>query len=108
MTTIFDGLASTINGVLGGSVTVLPGGIAPSYELRAMFRRDPVSVLGAEGSELVALRPLLHVPLDLAGDLRRGDVIQPGDGKSYKILSRDVTGSPASDAFQIFELEEVQ
>lgn len=105
MTDVFDGMAGVINSVLGDRVTVAPAMGAP-FDLHAIFREDPVEVLDDEGRGVLLMSPSLSVqkPDDVL--LTRGDVIQPPDGRSFKIVNGQPNGSPATDAFVIFELEE--
>lgn len=104
MTSIFDGMAGALNGVFGAPVLYLPRrGI--SRNVQSMFREEPVRVSDPDGAEIVTIMPLWRVPATLACDIARGDEIMPGNGKRYVIVNRQASGSPASDAFVVFELE---
>ncbi|MFN7051351.1 MAG: hypothetical protein ACK4NH_04465 [Gemmobacter sp.] len=43
----------------------------------------------------------------LVPELAKGDRIHPGNGRSYAVLNFEPTGSPATDAAVICELERV-
>lgn len=107
MTTIFDGLSSTLNSVLGAPVTIIPAGAAPSYVLHAIFRLEPFEDLREDGSALMRHLPTLSVPRDRLGDLAKGDRVQTGSGLIYELGAQQINGSPASDAFVTFNLREV-
>ena len=44
---------------------------------------------------------------DVLASLEEGDLIDPGDGKTYQFLFREESESPASDALIIARLEVV-
>jgi len=104
MTSIFDGIAGTLNAVFGDAVTWTPAG-GEAQTVQAVFRRQPVRVDGPDGSETLTELPSLKVQRPLAESLSWGDVISPGDGNTYAVRAGHPTGSPAADAFIIFELE---
>lgn len=105
MTSVFDGMAGIINGVLGDTVTVLPA-VGSSFDLAGIFREEPIEVLEADGRGVLIMSPTLSVQKPLSASLAKGDVIQPSDGRQFKVVNRQSNGSPASDAFVIFELED--
>jgi len=105
MTSVFDGVAGVLNSVFGAPVVYLPAG-GDASEIQSVFRNEPVEIEEEDGS-VVMLSASWRVPADLAVGVARGDRIQPGNGKTYKILSRIPQGSPAPDGFVLFELEDV-
>lgn len=106
MTSYFDGLAGLLTGVFGGSVSHTPPG-GSAVVIDAVFREEPVTVPGDDGRDVLILSPTLKVPADHAAGIVRGSGIAPGNGKTYEVLNGQPGGSPAADAFIIFELEEV-
>lgn len=106
MTGIFDGMAGVLNGVFGAPVTHYPAA-GGSAVLQGVFREDPVEVLADERGTILIEAPTLRLLRDDALSVARGDTIDPGRGKTYRVLNRLTAGSPASDGFWTFELEEV-
>ena len=51
--------------------------------------------------------PTLEVQKPTADDIARGDEIAPDDGNTYLVVARQHGGSPAGDAFVLFELEKM-
>ncbi|UWQ59962.1 hypothetical protein K3722_07480 [Leisingera caerulea] len=105
MTSFFDGMAGLLTGVFGGSVTHTPPGGGASV-IDAVFREEPVTVTGDDGRDVLIMAPTLKVPADHAAGIVRESEIAPGNGKTYRVLNGQSGGSPAVDAFMIFELEE--
>lgn len=103
---VFDGMAGVLGDALGTSVMHLPVQ-GQSSSIQAVFREGPVRVLDEDGGFVLTTFPSLKVQEPLAASLQRKDRIDPGNGKIYEILNSQPSGSPASDAFVIFELEEV-
>ena len=101
---IFDGVASLLNDALGGYVTHVPEGEA-SRVIWGVFRKDPISLPDDEGREILVLAPTLRVPAAAGESIQRGDVIIPQDGAQYQVMNSQPSGSPATDAFILFELE---
>lgn len=104
MAGIFDGITGLLVGVFGGSVTWTPTG-GSATEIDAVFREEPVRVPDEDGGEILIEFPTLRVQKPVANGLARGDLIAPGNGKTYTIGAPHGTGSPAADAFVVFELE---
>jgi len=103
---IFDGMAGILNGVFGDPVTHTPAGGAGTT-IQAVFREGPVQVLDDDSRVILSVTPTLKVQRPVDEALSRRDLIQPGNGKTYQIVNDQPNGSPASDAFVFFELEEV-
>jgi len=105
MSSIFDGLATTLTDILGETVRVYPGGGA-GIDVTGLFREDPVEAADefASTSQLV-LETTLRVPGDMASGISVGDVVDPGNGHTYKVVNMTHSGSPAADGFIIFVLE---
>lgn len=106
MTKLFDGIETLAGAVFGGSVTVHPSG-GSGVVVQAIFRSEPVRTVDSEGFEVLIVAPTLRIPVGVAPTLRNGDLVQPGNGKSYRIVNTHPTGSPAVDAGLIHELEEI-
>lgn len=110
MTSVFDGMAGVLNSVFGAPVTIKPvsGGI---LEVPAVFRAEPIEVAGTDGHAVLISAPTLRVKRDVLPDIGHGDLVIPSvasaSGKTFRVLNRIATGSPASDAFLVCELEEV-
>lgn len=106
MTSFFDGMAGLLNSVFGGSVSHTPPDGAPSI-LDGVFRQEPIEVPGEDGRDVLIMAPTLKVPADHVQGIVRGSRIDPGNGKTYEVLNSQPLGSPASDGFVLFELQEV-
>ncbi len=106
MPSVFDGMTGVLNGVFGAPVTVLPqsGGM---FVIQSIFREEPTAVIGEDGREILTVVTLWKVPRADAVSILRGDRVEPGNGKAYLVRNNTHTGSPASDRFVIFELEEI-
>lgn len=106
MTGLFDGMGTIVAGVLGAPVTVTPLGGNPR-SIEAAFREGPRMVAGEDGFERQTVLPTLTgLQSDLA-DLVPGGIVEPGNGRSYKVTGWMPTGSPASDAMAELGLERV-
>lgn len=105
MTGIFDGFATALNGLFGDQINVTPS-VGDSYDIDAVFREEPIEVLNEYQHAVLTTGPTLQVPKPLQTNIQRGDEIRPGNGKFYVIENSTPNGSPASDAFVIFELLE--
>lgn len=101
---IFDGVTGILSDVFGDPVTYLPAGGA-AREIQSIFREAPVEVEGADGQLVRIDAPSWRVTRDLAPHARRNDRITVRDGRSFVITVVHPTGSPASDAFLICELQ---
>lgn len=106
MNGIFDGISGVLNGVFGASVTVRPERTA-AYEVRALFREAPIVVGQGEAGDIYDVMPTLAVQRPAAAGVNEGDVIEPGNGSSYRVIARLPSGSPAVDAFVTFDLERI-
>ena len=104
MTSVFDGLAGVLNGVFGAPVVFTPQG-GSSQTLKSMFRETPITVSGPDGGDVLIVAPTWRVPRDILTDVRRGDTITVPDGRVFKVLNQLPSGSPAQDAFVLYELE---
>lgn len=108
MTSVFDGMATALNGVFGADVTLtrLAGG-APET-IRAVFRREPVEVAQQDGPDVIVAMPTLRVPVDVA-QLVMGDLVQTAiaPGETFRVANGRIAPSPAADGFVVYELESV-
>lgn len=106
MASIFDGLAGVLNATLGAPVTYLPMGGA-ELTVQSVFREEPITVTGDNGQDVLIEAPSWRVPKSVLTNVRRGDRIRVADGRIFRILNSIGTGSPAVDAFVLYELEPV-
>jgi len=106
MTDVFNGVASALNGVFGAPVTHV-GCKGGTQTIPSIFRATPVEVLAEDGRAVIDVALSWRVPADKADSIGRGDEIFLADGRRYRVLNRVTSGSPASDGFVIFEMEEV-
>lgn len=104
MTRLFDGMAGLVAGVFGAPVTYQPAGGAPR-SVQSVFRDQPVEAMDPDGHPVLIVSPSWRVEAGLVPELARGDRILAPNGKTYAILNTQPTGSPASDAAVICELE---
>ena len=105
MSSIFDGLATTLTDILGETVRVYPGGGA-GIDVNGLFREDPVEAADEfSGTSQLVLEATLRVPADTASGIAVGDIVDPGNGNAYKIVSKIPGRSPAADKFITFVLE---
>jgi len=104
MTNVFDGMASVISDTLGDTVTITPITGVP-YDLVAVFREEPEQFDLASGGSVPMLSPTLSAPKDRLAVLAPGDVVDPKNGKTYRVISSLSAGSPAADGFIDIELE---
>ncbi len=104
MTGIFDGLAGLLSDVFGGPVTHTPAGGA-DRAICGIFRAGPVDLVGDDGRTVLDVAPTLRVTSPTGTSIAVGDTIRPAGGALYRVLNRVPGGSPASDAFIVFDLE---
>lgn len=104
MTRLFDGVAGLLADSLGASVRHRPVGGDPAG-IQSVFRTDPIEVLGADGGPALISQPTWRVPADRAAGIKPEDLIEPWDGKTYRVVNRIMSGSPGADRFHIFALE---
>lgn len=105
MTGIFDGMAGVLNGLFGAPVTITPDGGEPAV-LRGVFREEPVEVADGDNGSVIDVAITLRVQRPGADDVETGAIVAPGNGKTYRIMNRITSGSPAADGFTVFELKE--
>jgi hypothetical protein len=106
MTAVFDGMAGVFNTVFGAPVLHTASG-ASAVEVQAIFREEPVEVLDDQGHTVLTIGPTLAVQKPTDQTIQFDDLINPGNGKLYRVENSIGNGSPASDAFVIFDLGEV-
>lgn len=104
MTSVFDGMAGLLNDVFGGPVMHRPRGGVPQSR-HWVFREPPVEVMDDDGHAVLDIIPILRVPGSDAASVSIGDQVEPGNGKTYRVINRQPSGSPAADAAVIFGLE---
>ena len=104
MAGIFDGMAGLLNDVFGDPVTHLPrSGV--ERVVQGIFRAPPIDLLGEDGRTVLDTGPRLRVPKPAADGIAVGDMIRPASGPLYRVINPTPGGSPAADAFVIFQLE---
>lgn len=103
---VFDGLAGVLNGMFGATVSHTPQGQA-AVDIEAVFREEPIAVTDDDGRDVLIVAPTLRVQKPTADTIAAKDTIAPGNGRTYRVVNRHPNGSPAADAFVIFELEEI-
>ena len=106
MTGIFDGVAGMLNVVFGAPVTITPER-GPAVETRGLFREEPVVIGQGEGGDILDVQTVLKIQRPTADDIKTGAVVAPGNGKTYRVINRLPSGSPAADAFVTFQLEDI-
>lgn len=106
MASVFDGLSGVINATFGSPVPWTPdGGIATAVQ--SVFRETPISVATEDGHSVLITAPTWRVPRPAADLVQTGDTIEPATARFFRVLNKVGNGSPAADAFVIFELEEI-
>ncbi|WP_176408619.1 head-tail joining protein [Haematobacter massiliensis] len=106
MTSIFDGMASLIAGVLGRpDILYLPSS-GVDRTVQSIFRETPVEAQNSEGVAVLITSPSWRVERHLVPEIARGDRIDPGNGKRYRVKTVWPSGSPAVDAAVLCELTE--
>ncbi|SOC13758.1 hypothetical protein SAMN05877809_10710 [Rhodobacter sp. JA431] len=106
MSSIFDGVAGMLGDVFGAPVTYQPKSGA-AVVVQSIFREEPITITGEQGQDVLIEAPSWRVPRDLLSGVKRGDQIALADGRVFQVLAQIGTGSPASDAFVLYELEPV-
>lgn len=106
MTSIFDGMAGVIGGILGAPVIYRPK-VGPAVPLCSIFREDPVEVIDGDGHAVRSVNPRWEVSRALTDRPSHGDQIEVADGRIFEIAAVVPSGSPAHDAFWICDLYEV-
>lgn len=109
MASVFDGMAGVLNAVFGAPVTVTRAGQA-AVPLQAIFREMPVEQEAADGRIMVTISPTLRVRKGDIAALAVGDLVAPSTtgARTFKVLQAFPSGSPATDAFVTYLLEEVR
>lgn len=104
MTSLFDGMATLLNGAFGGVVTLAHPSGALQTNVPAVFRAEPLELTGEAGLVLIE-QPTLRIRRDIAPEIQRGTHVTLPDGRRFRVESRIPGGSPAEDAFIICTLE---
>ena len=105
MTTVFNGMTSVLNQVFGADVTFVPA-TGPTALVRSVFRETPVEVADGDTGRTIVGVASWTVARPFADTVLTGDEIEVGD-RRFSVLARYPSGSPATDAFVRFVLEEV-
>lgn len=104
MSSLFDGMGALISATFGATVTVTPVG-GPPRMVDAVFREGPITVLSQDGVEVTTVIPTLVGEGRLFDDLVPDGVVDPGNGKTYRCIFSQPSGSPAVDALITIQLE---
>lgn len=97
-------MAGALSQVFGASVLFVPQ-VGSPRSIQSIFRETPITVTGPDGGDVLIVAPTWRVARDLLSDAARGDQIEVAGGRRFKILNQLPSGSPASDAFMVYELE---
>lgn len=105
MTRLFDGMSGLLSGVFGDPITFRPA-IGLAVTVQSIFREAPIEIAGADGSPVLLTDPTWRVSRgQITPPPRTGDRVETPDGRSWRIRSEHASGSPAADAFLLYELE---
>ena len=104
---VFDGMAGVINRAIGAPVTHVAQATGVSTDLQGILREAPYDLTDQDGREVRVLVSTLRLTAQDAAAIFRGDTIRTADARVFRVSNRQPGGSPASDAFVIFELEDV-
>ena len=103
MTGVFDGMAGVLNGVLGASVTIHPGGGAGQI-IQAVLREKQVEVADEHGEAVLDTLPVLKAQTGDVTLLVPDDLVIGSDGVRWIVRYRVPSDSPAADRFETFVL----
>lgn len=106
MASVFDGIGRICTTAFGAGVTYLAAG-KPARVVPSKFREAPVEIEDDDGRMVLIIAPTWWVRRDLVPEIARGDRIEPGNGKTYTVITDRPNGSPASDATLMCELERI-
>ena len=106
MASVFDGMAGVLTSVFGASVLFVPQ-VGTSRAIQSVFRETPITIVGEDGRDLLIFAPTWRVQKDLLSNAVRGDQIEVTGGRRFGIKNQIGSGSPADDAFVIYELEDL-
>jgi len=106
MTDVFRGVAGALNRVFGAPLRYVPQG-GSHQNIHSVFRETPIVVAADDGSDVLMTAPTWRVPKNMVSDVQTGDQVQAPDGRWFSIVNEIGTGSPADDAFLVFELREL-
>jgi hypothetical protein len=104
MTGVFGGMAGALNVMFGGPIFYIPLTGAPRF-IKSVFRETPITVTGPDGGDVLIVAPTWRVPKVLLSDAARGDQVEVSDGRRFKVLNQIPSGSPAADAFMLYQME---
>lgn len=102
MTTLFDGMAGTLNDVFGEPVTIYPGGGA-AVEITGVIRDREIAVADDHGEAVLATVTTLRALKQDVVALMSEDRVD-GNGVQYAVRYRVPAPSPADDRFETFVL----
>lgn len=108
MTALFDGVPGLLAGVFGApSIIWRPDGLSP-ITVTSVFRILPIEVSDDTGEAVQVMAPVWRVPRDPSWPRapRRGDLIELADGRVFRLMAAQPSGSPAVDHFLHFRCED--
>lgn len=97
-------MAGALSHVFGASVLFIPN-VGSPRSIQSIFRETPITVTGPDGGDVLIVAPTWRVARNLLSDAVRGDQIEVTGGRRFRVLNQITSGSPASDAFVVYELE---
>lgn len=108
MATPFDGMATLLAGVFGGSVTITPARGAP-VTTTGVVREEIMKAEDASGRVHWAEMPVLKVPAVPGCTLAKGSLVTSAQhpGKTWRVLAPVPSRSPADDKFLTCTMEPV-
>lgn len=106
MSGVFRGMAGALNVMFGATVLYIPLTGGPRT-IKSVFRETPITISGPDGGDVLIVAPTWRVPKNLLSNAVRFDQIELADGRRFKVLNQLPSGSPATDAFILYEMEMV-
>lgn len=97
MTALFNGLAQTLAGVFGETITVTPTG-GTARQITAVLRNREVLTEDDLGRSIATTEPVLRASQTDIADLAEGDLITSSGGVNYAYQYQRPALSPADDA----------
>ncbi len=90
--------------MFGTPVTYVPL-VGAAVPVQSVFRETPITVTGPDGGDVLIEAVTWRVPKTSLMGVVRGDHILLSDGRRFRVLNQIGTGSPATDAFVVYEME---
>ncbi|WP_147127812.1 head-tail joining protein [Shimia ponticola] len=105
---LFNGVTELFSDVFDEPVTLLRAGADPIDTL-GIYREEPVVQNDQDGHEILAVASVLKVRRGIDHGLQAGDrvTVESHPGRTFEVLSRQPSRSPADDRHICFELRDV-